>query len=637
MSPRVVPAVASVAALIVLGWITSGTPTAAELKHWDKFAEGIYRTRVAPHSYAVVDGERALLIDATAAPDTLLELGVKTVEMVLLTHHHRDAVAHAADYCTAGIAVHAPKESAEWLKPDLVARFWKESLPLRNSRTAYFVAPEGIQGITYTITDGAQFKLGPWSITAVAAPGHSRDHHAFLCQRSEPANSPRYLFSGDALAQPGRLWTPFTTDWDHWTDAGLKPAAESLRKLAKLEPAVLCPAHGDVIADKPSTALNDTAALVEEAAFMKSFERYTKERLGDPPFYKFLVPQEQIASGGDKPWARLSEHLWITGNTYVLKSTTGDGFLVLDPWGQRSADQIEKLRKNERLGDIEVVAFSHAHYDHFDGIYVLNGRDRCQIWALDRVALPLKDPLRIRAPFLDARPIAFTKELASGETASWGGYSFRFHHLPGQSWFTSGIETTIDGHRCVFTADNFFHQDQFSGSGGWMGLNRSTPAVYGASAKLVLNIAPEWVLAEHGGPYVFSAEDYRRRVRWGEAAGKAADALCLSGDHRRDWTPHRVTIEPMMQTVKPGKEFSIRVSVEGSGRPDDATTVTLNGRGVFRDVKLEFKSQAGLSSQDVKLVAAPSLGPGQNVFTATIQDMTGRDSCDPYFAISCPE
>ena len=33
----------------------------------------------------------------------------------------------------------------------------------------------------------------------------------------------------------------------------------------------------------------------------------------------------------------------------------------------------------------------------------------------------------------------------------------------------------------MFTADNFFHQDQFSGSGGWMGLNRSSPVLYGQS------------------------------------------------------------------------------------------------------------------------------------------------------------
>src|SRR5207302_3411434 len=60
----------------------------------------------------------------------------------------------------------------------------------------------------------------------------------------------------------------------------------------------------------------------------------------------------------------------------------------------------------------------HAHYDHFDGIHVLGGRDRCEVWGLDLVAIPLKDPLLIRAPFLDPRPIKFTKELKDGDTAT---------------------------------------------------------------------------------------------------------------------------------------------------------------------------------------------------------------------------
>ena len=42
-----------------------------------------------------------------------------------------------------------------------------------------------------------------------------------------------------------------------------------------------------------------------------------------------------VASGGDKPWAKVADRLWITGNTYVLQSKTGDGIFVLDPWGQR--------------------------------------------------------------------------------------------------------------------------------------------------------------------------------------------------------------------------------------------------------------------------------------------------------------
>jgi glyoxylase-like metal-dependent hydrolase (beta-lactamase superfamily II) len=88
-------------------------------------------------------------------------------------------------------------------------------------------------------------------------------------------NNPLFVFCGDALASPGKIWSPFTTDWDHWTWAGLKPAHESLRKLARLHPTLLLPAHGPVIQKDTVQALEQTAAAVEEVAFLKSFERYT--------------------------------------------------------------------------------------------------------------------------------------------------------------------------------------------------------------------------------------------------------------------------------------------------------------------------------------------------------------------------
>src|SRR5437879_12723473 len=115
-----------------------------------------------------------------------------------------------------------------------------------------------------------------------------------------------------------------------------------------------------------------------------------------------------------------------------------------------------------------------------------------------------------------------------------------------------GVETTIDGKHCLFTADNWFHQDLYSGTGGWMGLNRSFPSAYAASAQKVIELAPEWVLAEHGGAFEYDAEDFRRRVVWGHAAAKAADALSPSGRHLHDWDPHHVHIEPLVHKAKPG-------------------------------------------------------------------------------------
>jgi glyoxylase-like metal-dependent hydrolase (beta-lactamase superfamily II) len=636
MRARILLAVLCAGMVGVIAWLSQADtkPAADKPRAWDEVVPGVFRTKQSPHSYAVVSGKKALLLDATVPPDALKELEVESVEAVLLTHHHRDTAEFASEYRKAGVPVRASKESAEWLTPENVTKFWKDGIPLRNSRTAYFVLAEGVPGVDCTLEDNSRIAFGDMSITAITTPGHSRDHLAFHLRKADDVKAPEVLFSGDAIHSAGKMWTPFTTDWDHWTDVGLKPAAESLRKLAKLNVSQLCPAHGEVISKDIPKALEDTAKAVDEAGFMKSFERFTKQRLGNEPKYDFLVPKEQIASAGDKPWAKLSDHLWITGNTYVLKAANGNGIFVLDPWGQRSADQVEKLRKDEKLGPVELVAFSHAHYDHFDGIHVLAGRDRCEVWCLDLVAIPLKDPLAVRAPFLDPRPIKFTKELKDGDTASWGGYTFKFHHLPGQSWYTSGIETTIDGKHCLFTADNFFHQDQFSGSGGWMGLNRSSPVPYGRSAQKVLDVNPEWILAEHGGPYVFNAEDYKRRAKWGEAAGKACDALCVSGRHLHDWTPHRITVEPVIQTVKPGDTIKITLGIAGTGPKSEALTISAVGRGIIGEIYTGANAEAGAARSVVmSITVMAGAAPGRHVFPMKVRAPTGTEPVDAFFAI----
>ena len=49
-------------------------------------------------------------------------------------------------------------------------------------------------------------------------------------------------------------------------------------------------------------------------------------------------------SNGSKPWTQVSEHLFVTGNTYVLTSKDNQCLLV-DPWEKRSAEQFAKLQR----------------------------------------------------------------------------------------------------------------------------------------------------------------------------------------------------------------------------------------------------------------------------------------------------
>lgn len=288
----------------------------------------------------------------------------------------------------------------------------------------------------------------------------------------------------------------------------------------------------------------------------------------------------------------------------------------MDPWDPHSAKQIPKLSADEKLGKLEVVLFSHAHYDHYDGIYTILGRDRPEVWTLDRVATPLADPFLLRQPFLDARPVKIDKRPKDGDTLVWREYTLRFHHLPGQTEYTMGVETTLDGKKCYFTADNFFHQDQFSGTGGWMGLNRSWPLPYAQSAQMVLDAAPDWVLAEHGGSFEFNAEDFRRRVRWGKVSATAADALCVSGNHRHDWDPHRVHVEPLLQKAKPGETLKATLVVSNNLAHKTKTVVTLEGRDWFADRTWEVEVAPGETGRrDFTLVFGKELPPGRHAFT----------------------
>jgi glyoxylase-like metal-dependent hydrolase (beta-lactamase superfamily II) len=632
MSPsRLLLAAGCAVALGLAAWLSNAESNKPAGPGWAEVAPGVLRTAEQPYGYALVDDGHALLIDCPIRGDDLKLKGVTAIDQVLLTHHHRDSVAAVRWYLDHKVPVRAAKASAEWLTPDGVTKYWKESLPLRSSRTAYFVLPAGVEGVDCSLDDGQMVEWRGHSISVVGTPGHSRDHLAFAVRLGKDV-APT-VFGGDAFASPGKLWAPFTTDWDHWTEAGLKPTYESLRKLAALKPKALLPAHGEPVTKDPAAALEDTAKAVEEVAFLKSFERFSK-RLGDVPQYQFLVPKEQVASAGEKPWAKVADHLWITGNTYVLVSKDEKAFLVMDPWGQRSIDQIAKLKKDEGLGALEVVMFSHAHYDHYDGVYLLSDRKNVRVWTLDRVAEPIADPNRLRAPFLDARPVTIDRLYRDGEAGTWREYTFKFHHFPGQTEFTMAVETAIDGKRCLFTADNFFHQEQFSGSGGWMGLNRSFPLPYAASAKKVLDLAPEWVLAEHGGPYEFNAEDFRRRVKWGESSAVAADAISPSGSHRRDWDPNRVTAEPVLHKAKAGATVKATLRVLNPGAKADKVTVNLEGRGLVGDQAWELDVGAGKSAaQPFELKLPGELKPGRYVFVLRNRDALGVEGCDAFVAV----
>jgi glyoxylase-like metal-dependent hydrolase (beta-lactamase superfamily II) len=613
---------------------------------WREVMPGVLQSAGSPCAYALLDGAEALLIGAphgVRLPDGK-RFGVERWTLVLLTHHHRDSCAGAAALAAAGISVRAPRKSEALLAPDHVRAYWKAALPAATpgrfpplferswNRWSYLVHPTGIDGIRYDLEDGQTIAWHGWTIEVLATPGHSPDHLAFVARRRPDAKAV-LAFCGDALCRPGKIWSPYTTDWHHVQSDGLQAAAESLDRLAECKPNLLCPEHGPVISRDASRALTATVAALRRAALLKSYERYTREKAGEPIRVAFLAP-DQVGSanlqGNPRPWTKLSPHLYLTGNTYALASKEGPVLLV-DPYAQNLGQRLEELRRDHGVGPAEVVLVSHAHNDHYTGIFALPRREAFQVWTLDRIADVLGNPVRYRAPYVDARVVKTDRRMEDGEAMTWREYSLKIHHQPGQTAFAMGVEVVVDGKRCLFTGDNFYRADQYSGSGGWSGLNRGLPGGYVQTTRQVMALRPDWVLAEHGGAFEYKAEDFRRRLRWAEEAAAAADALSPSGRHAVDWDPHRIRVEPILLAAIPGRSVRAQVVVTNPTGEERRYKLRFTRPEVARapdlDVTVPPRSEA---RREVEFSVNSRLGPGRHVIPCVAVRGDGEDGSDVF-------
>src|SRR5690606_25542272 len=128
---------------------------------------------------------------------------------------------------------------------------------------------------------------------------------------------------------------------------------------------------GPPLSKDVSAALLETADLLEQAARLKNFVDFNHDAPGEPPRYRFLAP-DQVGtanpSGNPKPWTRLSPHLFLTGNIYALASKDGP-VLLMDPYSRDVADHLRELKRKYGFGPLEVALISHAHNDHYTGLF----------------------------------------------------------------------------------------------------------------------------------------------------------------------------------------------------------------------------------------------------------------------------
>jgi hydroxyacylglutathione hydrolase len=137
---------------------------------------------------------RQLLNDETACASYLL--GCKTHGTFAVIDPHSDLVdEYVAAAAAQGAAIVAVLETH--VQADHVSGL--PALVARTGATAYLAEGSGVEFDHHALADGEVLRLGNTALQAIATPGHSAAHHAYLVTDHTRGEEPWFVLTGDAL------------------------------------------------------------------------------------------------------------------------------------------------------------------------------------------------------------------------------------------------------------------------------------------------------------------------------------------------------------------------------------------------------------------------------------------------------
>jgi glyoxylase-like metal-dependent hydrolase (beta-lactamase superfamily II) len=200
--------------------------------------------------YLVEEDEELTLVDAALPYSTKAILGAaerigKPISRIVLTHAHEDHVGalDALKQALPKAKVFISKRDAKLLDGNRALEADEPQTPIRGG------VPKSVKTIPdVLLSDGD--RIG--SLEAIAAPGHTPGHMAFIDTRSKA------LIAGDALQTRGGVAVSGTVKWFFPFPAmatwNKNAALDSAMKLHSFEPSLLAVGHGVVI-ENPASAL----------------------------------------------------------------------------------------------------------------------------------------------------------------------------------------------------------------------------------------------------------------------------------------------------------------------------------------------------------------------------------------------
>ena len=539
-----------------------------------KISDHLYQLTDTCNVYLVTDGDRGLVIDAGSGAilDQLQETGVRRIEWVLHTHHHRDQCAGTPLLREHGAKVAVPEYERHLFEQ--AELFWqtRRTFDNYNDRNTFFTIGENI-AVDAPLEDYETFVWGPYEFFVLPAKGHTLGSSSLIVK----INGKTVAFTGDLMAEGGKLYQLHAMEYMYAAMEGLVFTIQSIQALRAQNVDTCYPSHGEAIANV--------------AADIDRLERRTMDciRLGRGiRAGGNLCPSAETAYLPESRFIPLSRHLlwggdWTCSNFYVVLSESGKAMFVdyghgffphmhigADHDGMETmrfvAHHLDQLREDYGVTQFDLVVPTHIHDDHTCGIPYLQKHHGVNCWALEEVGQVLADPAAwASTPCTFPKPIRIDRWLKDGDKFQWEEYEFQIFFAPGQTEFHSVYAGMIDNRQVAFTGDNYFLHEVLMGDGEETRPHQTTVlrnsfqlAMHRRCAEVMRKVNPEMICPGHRDVLTCSKEDldhYADYIARKEQAFR--NVVGEPADHFIDLFWARLL--PYVSVVKPGQQIEYRL------------------------------------------------------------------------------
>jgi glyoxylase-like metal-dependent hydrolase (beta-lactamase superfamily II) len=458
----------------------------------EKISENLYRYEDCANVYIVKSGAAALLVDFGTGDvqKRLAEIGVETVEEVLLTHHHRDQAQGLADLDKYDFNVTVP--AAEALYFEDVENFWdKVKIHINyNCRSHWNTIRHSIR-VDRKVAGGDSFDWRGITFKVVHCPGSSVGAVTYVAE----IDGKTVAFSGDLISGSGKVTNWFDLHWSYYGfTQGINASEKSFERVMEHQPQVLLPSHGAPI-DDPAAAIAANNGIYDQIRQM-------------------LPPNELHRQKHEV--REITPHLAYIGmNCYGLVSKSGKAFLW--DYGYVERSMVGEFKRRFNVDRIDAVSFSHYHDDHNIRAYELGRTDSTEIWIYENMLEVFEHPERFKLPCLIPFPIKADRVLHDREKIQWEEYTLEFFHQPGQTEYHQAMVVEVDGQKVMFTGDNTWNKAEVDKVRNGPVVPHNVYFLDGGfikCAERMLEYAPDMVCPAHTEEYYPTREDLEGFLGW---------------------------------------------------------------------------------------------------------------------------